>query len=319
MHYLASVSKVTESRAFLVKPLIGTSFDVFIDSSGLHSSAPKSTGFVEAFWSDGSVPDTHCDAPHSSVTSFHFKAETAPHTAAILWLVSLTHNDVVTVLFLLLALAFAPQPPRCKPQLAPLETGTSSGASDTAFWRKDEAGDWRGTGWLGWTWEGDALKPVTMIVRDRPKDLPGLSDDDVYVQSIPNVTFAVRCVSGLRAGKIQSAGVVNHNLQYSGPLDVSLGKLRYQVRVEAKDPAAADAKVILAHAGRTQVLYSADGFADEPHFEVIWAGDLDRDGKLDLVVNLYRKYSWHPYRLLLSTRAAGSEIVGEAAIFETGN
>jgi hypothetical protein len=238
---------------------------------------------------------------------------------AILLLVSLTHNDVVTVLFLLLALTFAPQPPRCKPQLAPLETGTSSGASDTAFWRKEEAGDWRGTGWLGWTWDGDALKPVTMMVRDRPKDLPGLSDDDVYVQSIPNVTFAVRCVSGLRAGKIQSAGVVNHNLQYSGPLDISLGKLRYQVRVEAKDPAAADAKVILAHAGRTQVLYSADGFADEPHFEVIWAGDLDRDGKLDLVVNMHRKYSWHPYRLLLSTRATGSELVGEAAIFETGN
>ena len=175
---------------------------------------------------------------------------------AILLLVSLAHNDVVTVLFLLLALTFAPQPPRCKPQLAPLETGTSSGASDSAFWRKEEAGDWRGTGWLGWTWDGYALKPVTMMVRDRPKDLPGLSDDDVYVQSIPNVTFAVRCVSGLRAGKIQSAGVVNHNLQYSGPLDVSLGKLRYQVRVEAKDPAAADAKVILAHAGRTQVLAS---------------------------------------------------------------
>jgi hypothetical protein len=35
---------------FLVKLLIGTTFDVFIDSSRLHSSAPKSTGFVEAFW-----------------------------------------------------------------------------------------------------------------------------------------------------------------------------------------------------------------------------------------------------------------------------
>jgi hypothetical protein len=36
-------------------------------------------------------------------------------------------------------------------------------------------------------------------------------------------------------------------------------------------------------------------------------------------VNMHRKYSWHPYRLLLSTRATGSELVGEAAIFETGN
>ena len=225
----------------------------------------------------------------------------------------------MTVLFLLLALTSTPQPPRCKPQFAPLETGTSSGASETDFWRKEEAGDWSGSGWLGWTWDGDALTPVKMIVRARPKDLPGLSDDDVYVESIPQVTFAVRCVSGLRAGKIRSAGVVNHELLSSGSLDVSLGKARYQIRVEARDPAAADAKVILAHAGRTQVLYSAGEFPDEPHYRVIWAGDLDRDGKLDLVVNLHGKYSWHPYRLLLSTRATGKDLVGEGAIFETGN
>ena len=35
---------------FLVKLLMGTTFDVFIDSSRLHSSAPKSTPFVEPFW-----------------------------------------------------------------------------------------------------------------------------------------------------------------------------------------------------------------------------------------------------------------------------
>src|SRR5262249_44654388 len=143
----------------------------------------------------GGTYDDAGDAPHSS-------SKSVPHTA-ILLRAFLTHNDAVTVFFLLLALTFAPQPPRCKPQFAPLETGTSSGASETDFWRKEEAGDWGGTGWLGWTWDSDTLVPVKMMVRDRPKDSPGLSDDDVYVQSIPKVTFAVRCVSGLRAGKIQ--------------------------------------------------------------------------------------------------------------------
>jgi hypothetical protein len=224
----------------------------------------------------------------------------------------------VTVLFLLLALTFAPQPPRCKPQFAPLETGTSAGASEPQFWRKEEARDWGGTGWLGWTWDGDTLKPVKMVVRDRPKGSPS-DDDEVYVQSIPEVTFAVRCVSGLRAGRIQSAGVTNHDLLYDGPLSISLRDLRYEIRVDAKDSSLADAKVILTHRERTQVLYSADGFVDEPHFEIVWTGDLDRDGKLDLVVNLHRKYSWHPYRLLLSTRAASKDLVGEAAVFETGN
>ena len=67
-----------------------------------------------------------------------------------------------------------------------------------------------------------------------------------------------------------------------------------------------DSKVVLSFGTRSQVLYSADGIADDPHYDVVWAGDLDADGKLDLVVNLHQKYSWHPYTLLLSSRATPS-------------
>jgi hypothetical protein len=228
-------------------------------------------------------------------------------------------NQYMTILLLLLTLASVAPPTSCTPQFAPLQTGSSSGASDLKFWRKEEAGAWNGTGWLGWRWESDTLQRVRLIVRDRPKDSPQQEEEEVTVESTPEVTFAVRCIPGLRAGKIQSAGVTNHDLDSDGPLEISLGKLRYDLRVEAKAPYLADAKVILAQGGRTQVLYSADGFVDEPHFEVVWAGDLDRDGKLDLVVNLHRKYSWHPYRLLLSTKALGKDFVGEAAVFETGD
>ena len=228
-----------------------------------------------------------------------------------------TINRIMTIL-LFLALSLQTEPTSCKPQFAPLQTATSSG-SERNIWRKEEAGSWGGTGWLGWRHEGDMLQPVRFVVRDRPKDSPQQEEEEVTVESLPEVTFAVRCIPGLRAGQIHNAGVSNHDLHYDGPLDLSLGKLRYELRVEAKDPYLADARVILAHAGRTQVLYSADGFSDEPHFQMIWAGDLDRDGKLDLVVNLHRKYSWHPYRLMLSTKARGKDLVGEAAVFETGD
>ena len=219
----------------------------------------------------------------------------------------------VIVLLLLVALTAAPQPRGCKPQFAPMETATSSGA-DRDIWRKTEAKDWAGAGWLGWKRDGDALEGVSMAVRDSSSDV-----DEVHVRSMPEVTFAVRCVPGLRAGTIQNARVVNHDLLGDGPLNVSLGSLRYEVRLETKDSSAADTKVVLAHAGRTQVLYATEGFVDEPHFEIVWAGDLDRDGKLDLIVNLHRKYSVHPYRLLLSTRASRDSLVGEAAVFETGD
>jgi hypothetical protein len=36
-------------------------------------------------------------------------------------------------------------------------------------------------------------------------------------------------------------------------------------------------------------------------------------------VNLSRKYSLHPYRLLLSSMASGTDLVGDAAVFETGD
>jgi hypothetical protein len=76
-------------------------------------------------------------------------------------------------------------------------------------------------------------------------------------------------------------------------------------------------KVVLTDGRQTQVLYSADGFVDDPHFYIEWAGDLDGDGKLDLVVNLSRKYSVHPHRLLLSSKASPTELVREVAAFLT--
>jgi hypothetical protein len=118
---------------------------------------------------------------------------------------------------------------------------------------------------------------------------------------------------------MESAPVVNHELRYSGPLEIALNKRRYTVRLERLREDLADARVVLSDGVVRQVLYSTDGFVDDPHFYVEWAGDLDRDGRLDLVVNLSRKYSVHPHRLLLSTKADKSKLVGEAAVFETGN
>lgn len=44
----------------------------------------------------------------------------------------------------------------------------------------------------------------------------------------------------------------------------------------------------------------SDGLCDGPHFWLEWAGDLDGDGRLDLLVTFSDKYSAHPRQLLLS-------------------
>lgn len=219
-----------------------------------------------------------------------------------------------------LVLAFLALPPQttCVPQFAPLSTGSHSGASTLPFWRKEQAGSWNGGGWLGWTREGTTLVPVTLVVRDLRKDR---ADDleEVTVEKSANVTFAVRCIPGLRAGTIHSAGVVNHDLIGIRSLRLSLGTRRYEIQLRSQRNELSDAVVALTEGSRTQVLYSADGFADEPHFYIEWAGDLDRDGRLDLIVNLSRKYSVHPHRLLLSSKASGNQLVGDAAVLETGD
>ncbi|MGE5243107.1 MAG: hypothetical protein ACM3SQ_02630 [Betaproteobacteria bacterium] len=217
-------------------------------------------------------------------------------------------------LLLVLAMMAAPLPRPCDRQLAPLRTGTYSGNDHAGRWREDEAGSWAGDGWLGWNADGGTLQPVRFIVRRR--DEAG-APEIISVRSVPDVDFAVRCIPEVRPGRIRSIAI--GGLAVDRPLRAVLGERRYEVRLETTRADFFDAKVILTDGRRTQVLYSADGFADDPHFDIEWAGDLDRDGRLDLLVNLSRKYSVHPWRLLLSSRASATELVGEAASFTTGD
>ncbi|MGM0568906.1 MAG: hypothetical protein ACQESB_06810 [Elusimicrobiota bacterium] len=52
---------------------------------------------------------------------------------------------------------------------------------------------------------------------------------------------------------------------------------------------------------------------DGPHFELHWAGDIDGDNLLDMIVTFSRKYSYHPVQLLLSSEAQEGELVSEVA------
>jgi hypothetical protein len=80
-----------------------------------------------------------------------------------------------------------------------------------------------------------------------------------------------------------------------------------------------DAEITFSIAGRTQTLFRMDPASpiacDEPHFSIDWAGDLDRDGRLDLIATFSRKYSMHPRRLLLSSAAAPGTLVAEIALY----
>ena len=130
-----------------------------------------------------------------------------------------------------------------------------------------------------------------------------------------------------------SAGAVitvNQDLDLGGQkreAELWLGRRQYRIRLDSKEPNYCDAVITLTHDGRRQKLFDAAGpgttndpalvlSCDVPHFTVHWAGDLDRDGQLDMLVTFSHKYSYHPRQLFLSSGARSGELVAEVARYD---
>lgn len=127
-------------------------------------------------------------------------------------------------------------------------------------------------------------------------------------------------VDGISPGPATTVRGWPHSLTTEGRmLELPLADDLYRIRLEAVDPHLCDAVVSLHFNGVTQRLYGPEDAVfscDEPHLSVDWGGDLDRDGKLDLVVGFAFKYSYHPRVLLLSSSAAPGALVAPAAWFD---
>ncbi|MGV3622534.1 MAG: FG-GAP repeat protein [Archangium sp.] len=76
-------------------------------------------------------------------------------------------------------------------------------------------------------------------------------------------------------------------------------------------------RVVLREGDQSQTLYESDGDLDAWAFH--WAGDLDGDGKPDLLISADAHYNVSTKRLFLSTAAKQGELVHEVAkLSDTG-
>lgn len=156
----------------------------------------------------------------------------------------------------------------------------------------------------------------------RPTDITVKADREMKTVEVdstpPGAVLVMHGIPQLTGGSVKRA-VWNRDeslLRTGDRIAFTLGRDRYTITLHASDTYLKDARVVLEKAGVSQTLFSHEGEGDEPHFEILWAGDLDRDGRLDLVMTMSPKYSYYPRTILLSSAAHPGELVHEVALWQ---
>lgn len=203
----------------------------------------------------------------------------------------------------------------------------------------DEVSARTGEAWLGLfpVSDGYALRRTTLTVR-KVRDL--IVDDEAGPETGKKVgtshraepLFLVRDITSLRPRLVPTVYAGELSLQTTTNASLAMGGKTYQLSVLDNSDSGADADaaagagpmLLPQHAtlaltvdgSRMQRLFSVDGH-DEAHWRLLWAGDLDGDGKLDLYLDLNGHYNVSARRLFLSSAAKSGALVGEVALFET--
>ena len=185
------------------------------------------------------------------------------------------------------------------------------------------AGTWFGLGRTegGFAWRG--YRVTETMVPDPVIDTEGkMTAKQITAEGPPPVFLA----QGLpfREGRVASAFWSDSPLSIdygTNSVTIGLGNQAVTVTLEHAPDHVANPRqrerLVLESRGIRQVLMEwPDGRFDAP-VSLIWAGDLDRDGKLDLYMNLSDHYNVSNRTLLLSARAARGDIVTQVAVWST--
>ena len=137
--------------------------------------------------------------------------------------------------------------------------------------------------------------------------------------------FLVKGATELKEGPVITVADDERTLEKVSPLSLTVADHSYTLKVvgdksteKCSDQTLPEnAKLVLVSGDSSQVLYSLAECGDDAGWRLLWAGDLDGDGKLDLYINVTQHYNVSEKRLFLSSRAAQGQLVKEVAEFVT--
>lgn len=159
-------------------------------------------------------------------------------------------------------------------------------------------------------------------VHDDLMDAEGTDTAEEVSTRVRDAMFLVRG-PGLRAGTVATAwtGVEPMRLP-TEPFDLKLRGATYRLRLDCVSRAA-NCRLVLRNGARMQVLVELpagrydDGsvmLGDDAAPALLFAGDLDHDGRLDLILDTTDHYNVHQPTLFLSSGAAPGDLVRQVAL-----
>jgi hypothetical protein len=148
--------------------------------------------------------------------------------------------------------------------------------------------------------------------------------DSVLRVSAPNAEdalFLVRGLPKLTAGPLPTGFAGRRFLHPGESMTVVLGErdafvfqaLGTASRRETGEVIITDYELLLKRYQRAQVMASLPRIALDSHVEIVWAGDLDADDRLDALLDLSPSYASHRYVLFVSSLAWGEDLVTQVA------
>lgn len=143
--------------------------------------------------------------------------------------------------------------------------------------------------------------------------------------AVPDATLLVRG-AGLRAGAVARAALPESPTRLgTAPIGLRLGRAHYRLALDC-DASATRCDVVLDDGRHRQALFALDAgryqdgslmLGDDASPMLLFAGDLDRDGRLDLILDATDHYNLSAPTLLLSTQARDGELVHAVAAHES--
>lgn len=161
------------------------------------------------------------------------------------------------------------------------------------------------------------------MVEDILVDEPGQKTGVAVEVAGPRPVFLLQGATHITKARIKTAFHEAEGLfLYDNPVrSLMLGVQQYTLRLtyvrESTSALLQDSFLLLEQGDLKQVLYTwPDGFHDGACY-LIWAGDLDGDGRLDLYMYLSDHYNVTEHTLFLSSAAGPNRLVGRAAMWRT--